>query len=243
MNFNFQPLEQFNIVTIFYLKSIPFTNLTVYNIIVILFFCFFFWLVSRDMRVVPRAWQIIGESYYKFLLNLTKQQMGWIGRRFFPLTFTLFTFILTSNLMGMTLYGFTTTSHIAVTFCLSFSLFLGIIILGFQRQGLHFFHLFVPAGAPKPMLPFLVIIEVISFVSRPFSLGIRLFANMMSGHTLLVILSGFTLTILQLQVVLGFLPITLITCIIGLELFIAALQAYVFTVLVCIYMKESVYGH
>jgi len=103
--------------------------------------------------------------------------------------------------------------------------------------------LFVPAGAPKPMIPFLVLIEVISFISRPFSLGIRLFANMMSGHTLLVILSGFTVAILNFQIFLGILPLVLITCIVGLEMFIAGLQAYVFTVLVCIYIKESIYGH
>ena len=242
MNY-FQPLEQFNIVTIFYLKGIPFTNLTVYNILIIFFFFFIFLMTSKDTRVVPRPWQILSEQYYRFLLTLTKQQMGWIGRRFIPLTFTLFTFILVSNLIGMTFYGFTTTSHVAVTFCLSFSLFIGVVVTGFQRQGTHFFHLFVPAGAPKPMIPFLVLIEVISFLSRPFSLGIRLFANMMSGHTLLVILSGFTVAILNFQIILGIFPLILITCIVGLEMFIAGLQAYVFTVLICIYIKESIYGH
>jgi ATP synthase subunit 6 len=160
-----------------------------------------------------------------------------------PFTFTLFTFILVSNLIGMTFYGFTTTSHIAVTFTLSFSFFIAVVALGFYMQSYKFLYLFVPSGAPKPMVPFLVLIEVISFLSRPFSLGIRLFANMMSGHTLLAILSGFTVAIINYNIFLGFLPIALITCIVGLEMFIAGLQAYVFTVLVCIYAKESIYGH
>ena len=159
-----------------------------------------------------------------------------------PFTYTLFTFILVSNLIGMTFYGFTTTSHIAVTFCLSFSFFIAVVALGFYKQSYRFFYLFVPSGAPKPMVPFLVLIEVISFLSRPFSLGIRLFANMMSGHALLIILSNFTLSMAQKNFIIVFIPFVLIVAIVGLELMIAALQAYVFTVLVCIYLNDSIAG-
>jgi ATP synthase subunit 6 len=179
---------------------------------------------------------------YNFVFSLVKQQIGVKGYRYFPIVFTLFIFLLIANLIGMTLYSFTVTSHVTVAFTLSFAFFIGVVIIGVVTQKVGFLNTFVPSGAPGYLLPFLVIIEIISYFSRPFSLGIRLFANMMSGHTLLAILANFTFVISQKNILIAVLPFILIVAIIGLEAMIAALQAYVFTVLICIYLNDSIHG-
>lgn len=179
---------------------------------------------------------------YTFVFNLIKQQVGIKGYPYFPLKFTLFLFILVGNLFGMTLYSFTITSHAIITFSLSFAFFIGVVIIGIVTQKIEFLQTFVPAGAPAALLPFLVVVELISYFSRPFSLAIRLFANMMSGHTLLAILANFVLVISKKNLLLGAIPFLLIVAIIGLEAMIAILQAYVFTILVSIYLNDSLHG-
>ena len=182
------------------------------------------------------------ERFYVFIFELLYQQVGFIGQRFVPTFFTLFTFILTANLVGLVPFSFTLTSHIVLTFTLSFSIFLGLTILAIMYQP-NFFALFIPRGVPKALVPFLFVIEIISYTSRTFSLAIRLFANMMSGHVLLYILTGFCAYIFNdLHFILGkivfIIPFALILAITALEIGIGFLQAYVFCVLVSIYLCD-----
>jgi ATP synthase subunit 6 len=168
--------------------------------------------------------------------------MSITGYLYFPMIFSLFLTIIIYNLIGMTLYSFTVTSHVIVAFTLSFAFFLAIVLTGVITQKKDFVNTFIPSGAPKVIKPFLIGIEIISYFSRPFSLGIRLFANLMAGHTLLAILSGFAFLVYKKNVLFFLLPLLLILAIVGLEVMICLLQAYVFTVLVSIYYNDSVHG-
>lgn len=237
-----QPLEQFEISYFGSIAGIPINNSLIYLIIAYLVIRFFFGLVLYDLRLVPYNLQTFVEQIYTFVFGLVKQQIGVSGYPYFAMIFTLFLFILVANLVGMTLYSFTLTSHVTVAFTLSFSFFIAIILIGLLVQKFSFVNTFIPSGAPKILKPFLILIEIISYFSRPFSLGIRLFANLMAGHTLLAILANFTFLISKKSVVISFIPFILIVAIVGLEAMIAALQAYVFTVLVCIYLNDSLHG-
>jgi ATP synthase subunit 6 len=237
-----QPLEQFEIIYLGSIAGIPINNSLIYLIFVYLVIRFFFGLALHNMRLVPYNLQIFVEQIYNFVFGLVKQQINVSGYPYFPIIFTLFLFILVSNLVGMSLYSFTLTSHVTVAFTLSFSFFLSIIIVGILIQKAKFVDTFIPAGAPKILKPFLIVVEIISYFSRPFSLGIRLFANMMAGHTLLAILANFTFVISKKNFIISLIPFFLIVAIVGLEAMIAGLQAYVFTVLVCIYLNDSIHG-
>lgn len=237
-----QPLEQFEIIYLGSIAGIPINNSLLYLIFVYLVIRFFFGLALLDMRVVPLNLQIFIEQIYNFVFGLVKQQINVSGYPYFPIIFSLFMFILTANLVGMSLYSFTLTSHITVAFTLSFAFFISIITIGILIQKASFVDTFIPSGAPKILKPFLIGIEIISYFSRPFSLGIRLFANLMAGHTLLAILANFTFIISKKNVVIALLPFVLIVVIVGLEAMIAGLQAYVFTILVCIYLNDSIHG-
>lgn len=238
----YQPLEQFEIIFLGYFNKFPINNGLIYMIFVYLLIRFFFGLVFFNMRLIPYNLQIFIEEIYNFVFTLVKQQIGTSGYAYFPVIFSLFMFILVSNLIGMSLYSFTLTSHVTVAFTLSFSFFIAIIIVGILIQKSSFVNTFIPSGAPKALIPFLIGIEIISYFSRPFSLGIRLFANLMSGHTLLAILANFAFLISQKNIIISILPFILIVAIVGLEAMIAVLQAYVFTVLVCIYLNDSIKG-
>ena len=237
-----QPLEQFEIIYLGSIAGIPVNNSLIYLIFVYLTIRFFFGLALYNLRLVPYNLQIFVEQIYNFVFGLVKQQIGVSGYPNFPIIFTLFLFILVSNLVGMSLYSFTLTSHVTVAFTLSFSFFLSIVIVGILIQKAKFVDTFIPAGAPKILKPFLIGVEIISYFSRPFSLGIRLFANMMAGHTLLAILANFTFVISKKNFLVSLIPFFLIVAIVGLEAMIAGLQAYVFTVLVCIYLNDSIHG-
>lgn len=237
--FNFQPLEQFEIVFLGNFAGIPINNSLIYLIIVYLVIRFLFGLVFVNMRLIPYNLQTFVEQIYNFVFGLVKQQINVSGFAYFPVIFTLFLFILIANLVGMSLYSFTLTSHVTVAFTLSFSFFISIVLVGILIQKASFVNTFIPSGAPKILKPFLIGIEVISYFSRPFSLGIRLFANLMAGHTLLAILANFTFVISKKNVLVTILPFVLIVVIVGLEAMIAVLQAYVFTVLVCIYLSDT----
>lgn len=238
----YQPLEQFEIIFLGYFKKFPINNAVIYLIFVYLLIRFLFGLVFYNMRLIPYNFQIFVEEIYNFVFTLVKQQIGTNGYAYFPVIFSLFLFILVSNLIGMSLYSFTLTSHVTIAFTLSFSFFIAIIIVGILIQKASFVNTFIPSGAPKALIPFLIGIEIISYFSRPFSLGIRLFANLMSGHTLLAILANFAFLISQKNIIIALLPFGLIVAIVGLEAMIAVLQAYVFTVLVCIYLNDSIKG-
>lgn len=246
---NLQPLEQFQIVPVFILKNLPlitfiFSNFFIYSFFSLLTIFIFFKLnVFSFKLLISPTWQSLIENSYIFILDILQQQVGRLGKKYFVLFFSVFIFILSSNLIGLIPYSFTTTSHIAQTFTFSFSIFLGLTLLGFVTQKFEFLNLFVPKGVPVFLLPFLVIIEVISYISRTFSLAIRLFANMMSGHTLLNILSSFGVTLYNkcsfFEKILAFAPIFIVLIILVLEFCIAFLQAYVFVVLLCIYLNDS----
>ena len=165
--------------------------------------------------------------------------MGREGQKYFPFVFTIFMFVLIGNMLGMVPYSFTFTSHIIVTFALATIVFIGVTILGFAKHGLHFFSFFVIPGLPWYMLPLLIPIEVISYLSRPISLSVRLFANMLAGHTLLKVFAGFVVSL----GVAGFLPLAFIVALTGLEILIAFLQAYVFAILTCLYINDALHLH
>jgi F-type H+-transporting ATPase subunit a len=197
-------------------------------------------------RVIPTRWQSFVEMIYEFVVTLVDEQIGGKGKQYFPLVFTIFTFLLFSNLIGMIPYSFTVTSHMVVTFGLSVSIFIGITIVGFQTHGLHFFSFFLPAGAPLALAPLLVVLEVISYSFRALSLGVRLFANMMAGHTLVKILAGFSWSMLSVGGILAVastIPFLIVFALIFLEIGVACLQAYVFSILVCIYLNDAIHLH
>lgn len=238
----YQPLEQFEVVYLGSIYGYAINNSVLYLFIIYLIIRFFFGLVFLQLNIIPKNWQSFIELVYNFVFSLVKQQIGVKGYVYFPIVATLFFFLLVANLVGMTLYSFTITSHVTIAFTLSFAFFIGVVIIGILIQKVSFLNTFVPSGAPVFLLPFLVLIEIISYFSRPFSLGIRLFANMMSGHTLLAILANFAFGISKKNIVIAILPFVLIVAIVGLEAMIAALQAYVFTVLICIYLNDSIHG-
>lgn len=243
LNFCAQPLAQFEIIFLGYYKNlIPITNALIYMLFIYLAIRILFGMVLINLKIIPNNWQTFLEDMYLFVFGLLKQQVGIKGYGYFPLKFTLFLFILFSNILGMTLYSFTVTSHALITFSLSFAFFIGILIIGVITQKIKFLNTFVPSGSPAALLPFMVFIEIVSYFSRPFSLAIRLFANMMSGHTLLAILANFVFVISKKNLIIAAIPFLLIVLIIGLEAMIALLQAYVFTILLCIYLSDSLHG-
>lgn len=243
--FFFQPLEQFEINAISYINfglfNLIITNSFFSMSLVFILFCWLFSMGLFKVLFVPTGFQKLLEELFLFVWTLVREQSGIKGVEYVGYIFVLFIFILLCNLLGLLPFGFTITSHIIVTFTLSFSVVLGLTIIGFREQKLHFLNLFVPRDVSKIMVPLLVVIEVVSYISRAFSLAIRLFANLMSGHTLLNILSTFVLKLLKKNVLFGILPFILVLAICFLEICLAFLQAYVFMVLTCIYLTDSLY--
>ena len=247
----FSPLEQFSIISIIPLHLgniyLSFTNSALYIFLAILLVSVLFHLVTQNGGIlVPSRWQSLVEMIYEFVVSLVDEQIGIKGRKFFPLIFTTFVFLLFTNLIGMIPYSFTATSHMVVTFGLSLSLFVGVTIVGFQVHGLHFFSFLLPKGAPLVLAPLLVVLELVSYCFRAVSLGVRLFANMMAGHTLVKILSGFAWTMLSVGGVLAaasIIPFAIVFALTGLEIGVACLQAYVFTILTCIYLNDAINLH
>jgi F-type H+-transporting ATPase subunit a len=195
---------------------------------------------------VPGRLQAMAEMAYEFVADTVRSSAGEEGMRFMPLVFSLFMFILILNLFGMVPYGFTVTSHIIITFALAAVVIGTVIVYGLMRHGTHFFGLFVPSGVPAWLLPLMVAIEVISFVSRPISLSVRLFANMLAGHIALKIFAGFVATLLTAGFwsILAPLPLALTVALTALEVLVAVLQAYVFATLTSIYLNDALHpGH
>ena len=189
--------------------------------------------------IVPSRLQLLSELSYNFVAQLLQDTVGAEGRKYFPFVFTIFMFVLIGNMVGMIPYSFTFTSHIIVTFALAAMVFIGVTVLSFVKHGLRFFSFFVIPGLPWYMLPLLIPIEVISYLSRPISLSVRLFANMLAGHTLLKVFAGFVVSL----GVAGFLPLAFIVALTGLEILIAFLQAYVFAILTCLYINDALHLH
>ncbi len=240
------PLEQFKIIVIypiFFLGfDFSFTNGTLYTLLVFFFLYILFIKCLKTVTIIPNAVQRLAELMYIFVNNLVKQQAGLRGLLYFPILFILFYFILFLNLIGLMPYGFTCTSQISYTFTLGFSMFIGVVILGIMVQKFKFINQFIPA-TKGAIVPLLIVIEIFSYCIRPFSLSIRLFANMLAGHTLLHILASFGMSLYKIDIFLALCMMVPIVAICILEFGIAFLQAYVFIVLICIYLKESLYGH
>uniref|UniRef100_A0A0C9RSR0 F-ATPase protein 6 n=1 Tax=Wollemia nobilis TaxID=56998 RepID=A0A0C9RSR0_9CONI len=251
------PLEQFDILPLIPMKIgnlyFSFTNSSLFMLLTLSLVLLLIHFVTKKGggNLVPNAWQSLVELIYDFVLNLVNEQIGGLSgnvkQKFFPCILVTFTFLLFCNLQGMIPYSFTVTSHFIITLGLSFSIFIGITIVGFQKNGLHFFSFLLPAGVPLPLAPFLVLLELISYCFRALSLGIRLFANMMAGHSLVKILSGFAWTMLCMNNILYLIgdlgPLLIVFALTGLELGVAILQAYVFTILICIYLNDAINLH
>jgi F-type H+-transporting ATPase subunit a len=251
------PLAQFAIHPILELFIgnfyFSFTNLAFFMLLTLGFVLLGFFLVTKKGggKSVPNALQSLVEQIYDFVLNLVNEQIGGLSgnvkQKFFPRISVTFTFSLFRNPQGMIPFSFTVTSHFLITLALSFSIFIGITIVGFQRHGLHFFSFLLPAGVPLPLAPFLVLLELISYCFRALSLGIRLFANMMAGHSLVKILSGFAWTMLFLNNIFYFIgdlgPLFIILALTGLELGVAISQAHVSTISICIYLNDAINLH
>lgn len=189
--------------------------------------------------MIPGRFQAMSELFYEFIANMIRDNVGNAGKKFFPFIFTLFIFTLFGNLLGLLPYGFTFTSHIAVTFFMALVVFLAVTLIGIFKHGLHFFSLFFPHGAPLFTAPILIPIEIVSYLSRPISLSVRLFANMTVGHVLLKVLAGFVVAL----GIFGVVPLVVLVAITALEVLIALLQAYIFTILCCIYLNDALHLH
>jgi F-type H+-transporting ATPase subunit a len=189
--------------------------------------------------MIPGRIQAMSELFYEFIANMIRDNVGSGGKKFFPFIFTLFIFTLFGNILGMLPYGYTFTSQIAVTFFMAMVVFLGVTLIGLFKHGLHFFSLFFPHGAPLFTAPILIPIELVSYLSRPISLSVRLFANMTVGHVLLKVLAGFVVALGFF----GFVPLIVLVAITALELLVALLQAYIFTILCCIYLNDALHLH
>ena len=238
------PLAQFEIKTLIPIKlgeiDVSFTNSALFMSLTLVMVTLFLVLGMRQRALVPERWQSMAELSYEFVANLLRDTVGNEGRKYFPFVFSLFMFILFGNMLGMIPYSFTFTSHVIVTFAMALTVFIGVTILGFVKHGFHFFRFFVPPGVSVVLWPLMIPIEIISYLSRPISLSVRLFANLTAGHTMLKVFAGF---IISLGVVGGILPFAFVVALTGLELLIAFLQAYVFTILTCFYINDSIHLH
>ncbi len=236
------PLAQFEIQRLVPIHigglDISFTNSALWMVAVVAAITLFMMLGLRQRAIVPGRWQSAVEMSYDFIANMLRDNVGSEGRRYFPFIFSLFMFILFANVMGLLPGAFTVTSHIVVTFAMAAIVFVGVTIIGFVRHGAHFLSFFVPKGVPFWLLPLMIVIEVVSYFIRPLSLSVRLFANMVAGHVMLAVIGTF---VVGLGIWMGWVPLALIVAIFALELLIAALQAYVFAILSCIYLNDAVH--
>ena len=239
------PIEQFQIKPI--IPVISFTNSSLFMIGAAAVIVGGLLYATRKRAVVPGRVQSVAEVLHDFVANTLVDATGKEGMKFFPLVFSLFMFVLTANLLGMIPGFFTVTSHVIVTFALALLVIGTVVVYGFMKHGTHFLGLFVPSGVPAWLLPFIVVIELISFLSRPISLSLRLFANMLAGHIALKVFAGFVVTLLGAGgalTILAPLPLLMAVALMALEFLVAALQAYVFTVLTCIYLNDALHpGH
>ncbi len=241
------PLEQFTIEPILDLKigetDISFTNSSLWMAITALVLIVFVVVGTQRRAMVPGRWQSAVEYFYQVVADMVRDNVGSQGRPYFPFIFTLFTFILFGNLLGLVPGAFTFTSHLAVTFALAAFVFVGVTIIGLITHGLKFFSLFFPHGAPIVSAPVLIPIEIISYFSRPISLSVRLFANMTVGHVLLKVIGGGVVGLGSFFIIPGLLPFAFLVAITMLEVMIAVIQAYVFAILTCVYLNDALHLH
>jgi len=220
--------------------NLSFTNASFFMTLSAAAILLFLFLGTKKKSLIPSKVQLITEMSYQFVAKMINDTAGSSAKPFFPFIFTLFIFVLFCNMIGMLPYSFTVTSHIIVTFVLAAIVFVGVTVIGFIKHGLKYLELFVPKGVPVVLLPLIVIIEIISYLSRPVSLSVRLFANMMAGHTMLKVFGGF---VISLGLLGGWLPLGFSVALTGLEILVAFLQAYVFAILTCIYLNDALNLH
>jgi len=220
--------------------NLSFTNASLFMAITAILILSFLFLGTKRKALIPSKMQLIAEMSYTFVAKMINDTAGSNAKSFFPFIFTLFMFVLFANMVGMLPYSFTVTSHIIVTFVLATIVFIGVTVIGFAKHGIKYLQLFVPKGVPVVLLPLIVVIEIISYLSRPVSLSVRLFANMMAGHTMLKVFGGF---VISLGLLGGWLPLGFTVALTGLEILVAFLQAYVFAILTCIYLNDALNLH
>ncbi len=239
------PMQQFEIYRIgpeikLGTLNLSFTNASLFMAISSMTILLLLFFGTKKKSLVPSKIQFVTEMSYTFIAKMISDTAGSNAKPFFPFIFTLFMFVLSCNMVGMLPYSFTVTSHIIVTFMFAILVFIGVTIIGFIRHGIKYLELFVPKGVPLVLLPLIVIIEIISYLSRPVSLSVRLFANMMAGHTMLKVFGGF---VISLGLLGGWLPLSFSVALTGLEVLVAFLQAYVFAILTCIYLNDALNLH
>jgi F-type H+-transporting ATPase subunit a len=247
------PIHQFQIVDLFPIvkignTEIAFTNSAAFMMVAVVGITAFLIGATAKRGLVPSRLQSAAELSYEFVATTVRSTAGAEGMKFFPFVFTLFMFILTLNMIGLIPYTFTVTSHIIVTAALAITVFLTVLGYGLWRHGLHFFNLFVPKGVPIYILPLIIFIEILSFLSRPISHSVRLFANMLAGHITLKVFAGFIILMGGSLGAIGWvgsaLPFAMIVVLTALETLVAFLQAYVFAILTCIYLNDAIHpGH
>ncbi|WP_438996192.1 F0F1 ATP synthase subunit A [Candidatus Puniceispirillum sp.] len=244
------PVAQFEIKPIFDLSigglDVSFTNSSLFMLLAIVVSSVFLISAMRKRELIPGRMQGLAEMMYEFVADMVRSNAGNEGRPYFPFIFTLFVFLLFGNLLGLIPYSYTFTSQIVVTFVMAAFVFLALTVLALFKHGLHFFSFFVPAGAPKALIPFLIIIEVISYFVRPVSLSVRLFANMLAGHTMLKVFAGLAVMISGVggaAMAGSIFPFLALIGLTGLEVLVAVLQAYVFTILTCMYLNDALHLH
>jgi len=244
------PVAQFEIKPIFDLsiggQDVSFTNSSLFMLLAVVVSSVFLVSAMRKRELIPGRMQGLAEMMYEFVADMVRSNVGNEGRPYFPFIFTLFVFLLFGNLLGLIPYSYTFTSQIVVTFVMAAFVFLALTVLALFKHGLHFFSFFVPAGAPKALIPFLIIIEVISYFVRPVSLSVRLFANMLAGHTMLKVFAGLAVMISGVggaAIAGSVFPFIALIGLTGLEVLVAVLQAYVFTILTCMYLNDALHLH
>ena len=220
--------------------DLSFTNASLFMVISASLILLLLFIGSKEKKIIPNKMQLIAEMFYTFVAKMISDTAGSKAKPYFPFIFSLFMFVLFCNMVGMLPYSFTVTSHIIVTLILALFIFIAVTIIGFINHGFKYLSIFVPSGVPTILLPLITVIEIISYLSRPVSLSVRLFANMMAGHTMLKVFGGF---VVSLGILGGWLPLSFSVALTGLEILVAFLQAYVFAILTCIYLNDALNLH
>jgi len=220
--------------------DLSFTNASLFMVISASLILLLLFVGSKEKKIIPNKMQLITEMFYTFVAKMISDTAGSKAKPYFPFIFSLFMFVLFCNMVGMLPYSFTVTSHIIVTLILALFIFIAVTIIGFINHGFKYLSIFVPSGVPTILLPLITVIEIISYLSRPVSLSVRLFANMMAGHTMLKVFGGF---VVSLGILGGWLPLSFSVALTGLEILVAFLQAYVFAILTCIYLNDALNLH
>ncbi len=241
------PIHQFEIHNIVPLSvggvDLSFTNSALWMVIAAAVSVGGLTFAMANPKMVPGRLQVFAESMYGFVANMARENVGHEWRKYFPFVFTLFTIVLMGNMLGLIPYSFTYTSHLAVTAGLAVFIFLWVTVLGFVKHGAHFLHFFSPAGVPMALKPLIIPLEIVSYLTRPLTLSMRLFANMMAGHLVLKVFAGFCVSLMSLSIAASIVPMVFNVVMIGFEVLIAFLQAYVFAVLTCIYFRDAIEMH